>query len=93
MIDSRESQQTNRFRWFEKDGDYFVFDMHAAPSGDVRSLGDPGALFCNEDGEDCLMPGTQRFYDALNGYFENEQIDVALVYYEIVLVEMEVRSG
>lgn len=38
-------------------------------------------------GEDCLQPGTQRFYQALNAYFENHQPETAMEYFEIEISE------
>jgi hypothetical protein len=74
MVDSREGEQTQRFRWGECFNGYTVQDTE---TGATRGMGDGVDMFCNEDGEECLMPGTQRFYDALNGYFENEQSEIA----------------
>lgn len=92
MVSSKEQHQTTRFRWMEKDGEYWVFDMQAAPSGNMKHLGDPSKLFCNEHEEDCLQPGTQRFYDALNSYFEHEQADIAEKHYGWVIGEQPVNS-
>lgn len=89
LVDSRESQQTQRFRWREGASGFYVVDTQ---TNQAHWMGTGESLFCNEDNEDCLKPGTQRFYDALNSYFEHEQADIAEKYYGWVLGEQPVNS-
>jgi len=93
MIDSGQGKQTARFQWHEgewRNGEteYWVSDQE---TGLTKIIGNGTSMFCDTDGEDCLIPGTRRFYDALNGYFENEQAEVAKTYFGIDLEE-EVRQ-
>lgn len=90
MVDSRESEQTKRFRWQECFNGFVVQDTQ---TGATRGIGDGVDMFCDSDGEDCLMPGTQRFYDALNGYFDNEQTTIAEEYFGITIGEVEANHG
>lgn len=80
MVDSRESEQTKRFRWGECFNGYTVQDTQ---TGTTRGMGDGVDMFCDAEGEDCLIPGTQRFYDALNGFFDNEQTTIAQEYFGV----------
>lgn len=79
MVNSRESEQTLRFQWREGGSAFYVTDTQ---TGQTKCMGDGVDMFCNEDNEDCLSPGTQRFYDALNSYFEHEQSEIAKVYFD-----------
>lgn len=90
MVDSRESEQTKRFRWGTRLGGFVVKDTQ---TGGIVDMGDGSKLFCDTDGEDCLIVGTQRFYDALNGYFENEQTTIASEYFGWTIGEVEANHG
>lgn len=94
MVDSREGAQTWRFRWREAFNGFYVYDSQPMqePGSKLEfansiGMGDGVDMFCDENGEDCLVPGTQRFYDALNGYFEGEQAEIAKAYFDIDLEE------
>lgn len=78
LVRSGESDQTTRFRW--KEGKFFFFFIVDTETGQSKLLGDGERMFCDEDGANCLMPGTQQFYDALNMYFENEQQEIERLY-------------
>lgn len=102
IADGNEEKQTARFRWREEKFNfglgYWVDDTDSGGplSGfDSRFMGDCKTLFCEDEseGNECLQPGTQRFYDALNGYFENEQPRIALEYFGITLQEVGERHG
>lgn len=92
MVDSQESEQTGRFRWREAFNGYYVDDTL---TGEARGMGDGVDIFCQDpsEGEDCLQPGTQRFYDAINGYFENEQVEIAETYFGITIGEKGEAHG
>lgn len=75
---SGEAEQAWRFRWSEEVNGYYVTD---SATGETRGMGDGVDMFCNADESDCLVPGTQRFYDALNAYFQNEQAEIAMAYF------------
>lgn len=92
MVDGREDKQTWRYRWVEINGWYFVYDSTDLNTANTVDLGDPWGLFCDENGENPLMPGTQRFYDALNAYFENEQDEVERVFLGLEPAEEGVRQ-
>lgn len=81
MVDSRESEQTGRFRWREQHNGYSVHDTE---TGLYRSMGDGADMFCDANDENCHVPGTQRFYDALNSYFDCEQAEIAEAYFRVV---------
>lgn len=92
--DTGEQGQTGRFRWREAFNGYYVDDT---ATGQTQGMGDGVDMFCaDEDDEDdcgCLSPGTQRFYDALNAYFQNEQREIAEAYFGIRNYSEEVRVG
>lgn len=82
MVDSRESLQTARFKWREGASAFYVDDTE---TGATKCMGDGVDMFCNEDGTDCLVVGTARFYNAMNDYFENEQAEIAKAYFDLDL--------
>lgn len=92
MVNSRESEQTGRFRWKEGATVFYVTDTQ---TDQMAIIGDGVELFCEDtsEGSDCFTPGTQRFYDALNGYFENEQAEIAATYFGWIIGETEAMNG
>lgn len=97
MVDSRESQQTKRFRWRESGTAFWADDTL---TGKTHCMGGGVDMFCqaqedvdDNDTPDCFPVGTQRFYDALNGYFENEQQEIAECYFGVFLPDEEVASN
>jgi hypothetical protein len=92
MIDSNEDRQAWRYRWIELDGRFYVYDSTDLNTANHVDMGEPWELFCDEHGENCLMPGTQRFYDALNMYFEHEQAEVERTYLGLEPIEEEERQ-
>jgi len=79
--DTGESSQTGRYRWREQ---FNGFSVHDTQTGKCAGMGDGTDLFCEspEEGGDCLQPGTQRFYDALNAYFEQNQAEIGEAYFK-----------
>lgn len=77
---SREADQPWRFRWKQSATGYWVWDS-ADQMASAQWLGDGTDMFCDENDENCHVPGTQRFYDAINSYFENEQAAIALEHF------------
>lgn len=65
-----DEQAGRRYVWREAGSAFYVEDTKT----DITNcMGDGTDLFCSEDGSNCLAPGTQEFYDALDAYFGNEQ--------------------
>lgn len=91
MVKSRESEQAKRFRWMEGATAFYVVDTQ---TDQTRCMGDGVEMFCEDtsEGQDCFTVGTQRFYDALNGYFDNEQAEIAQVYFGWVIGETEEKQ-
>lgn len=88
MVDSGESEQTERFQWLEVDSMFYVQDTQ---TGQNRCMGDGNEMFCEDtsEGQDCFAVGTQRFYDALNSYFKNEQAEIAETYFGWIIGEVK----
>lgn len=84
IVDSGESQQTWRYRWYEGLHAFYVWDSQADGKRRMRGFGDGVDMFCEspEEGSDCLVPGTQQFYHALNAYFTNEQAEIEEMYFK-----------
>jgi hypothetical protein len=91
LVDSRQSSQTKRFRWSEAENGFYLNDTD---TGLTRYIGTGVDMFCASPEEgvenrDCLKPGTQQFYDALNSYFENEQSTIAETYFGWIIGKVE----
>jgi hypothetical protein len=84
--DTGENKQTGRFRWHEHLGMFYVWDSHSGlnEQGVRRAELHAETLFCEDksEGDDCLQPGTQRFYDALNAWFNECQAEIGKEYFD-----------
>lgn len=77
-IDSRESLQTKRYRWRECASAFYVDDTGTGVS---HCMGDMVDQFGDPETMESLAVGTQKFYDALNMWFEGCQDEIAEAYF------------
>lgn len=79
-VDSRESLQTKRYRWYEGASAFYVWDSERGGLRDMKCMGDMVDFFGDERGGS-LIVGTQTFYDALNLYFDGCQEEIGDGYF------------
>jgi len=80
-VNSGEYSQTWRFQWRHNATGFYVVDTSVALHPPTAGMGDLVDMFGDPDTMESLPVGSQRFYDALNMWFEHCQEEIEEVYF------------